>query len=148
MYSTRDGWGASRTTLSRASASISSHSGDSSGYAAQASKKSCQTSTPRSSHAAIEIVALKDPAAPDAYQIHVGGDGLVQPAPESLGRDPGQEVIIGDPVDAFDEHRLAIDRNGECGADVVAEVSQFDRSKPTLSLPPIEFLIVGGQRDE
>ena len=58
----------------------------------------------------IEIVTLKNPTAPDAHQIHVGGDGLVQPLAESLGRDPGQEMIIRDPVDTFDEHRLTIDR--------------------------------------
>ena len=74
----------------------------------------------------IEVLALEDATAPDANQVDIGGEGLVEPTFDPLSSDPGQEVIIRDPVHAFDEHRLAVDRDGECGADVVAGGVQFD----------------------
>ena len=79
---------------------------------------------------AIELVALEDATAPDPKQVHVGGEGLVEPAFEPLSCDPGQEVIIRDPVDAFDEHWLAIDRKGERGADSSREVFSSTVRKP------------------
>ncbi len=54
-------------------------------------------------------------------------------------------MIIGNPVHAFDEHRSAVDRDGEGGADVIGRGVQFDAAKSQPALPAIEFMIAGGQ---
>ena len=90
----------------------------------------------------IEVVALEDATAPDPNHVHVDGESLVEPTFHALGRDPGQKVIIRDPVDTFDEQRLAVDRKGERGAALVASGVQFDRAEPNPPLPSVEFLIV------
>ena len=88
----------------------------------------------------IEVLALVDAAAPDAYQIHVGGHRLVQPAFEPLSRDPGQEMVVRDPVDALGEQRTAIDGDGELGAGVVGGRVQSDGPESDPALPPVELL--------
>src|SRR5690606_19906533 len=56
----------------------------------------------------VERVVLVDATAPDAEQVEVRTDGLVDPAGVSLGRDPGEEVIVRDPVGSFGEDRGAV----------------------------------------
>src|SRR4051812_38560343 len=66
----------------------------------------------------VEILALVDAATPDANEIDIRGHRLVQPAFESFSRDPGQEMVVGDPVDTLGEQWSAVDRDGEPGAHV------------------------------
>ena len=53
----------------------------------------------------VEVVRLVDAAAPDAQQVGVRGDRLVEPAGEARPREPGEQVVVGDPVGTLDEDR-------------------------------------------
>jgi hypothetical protein len=89
----------------------------------------------------IEVIALEEATTPDTNQVDIGRRGLVEPAPDSFSSDPGQKMIIGYPVDTLDEHRLAVDRNGECSANLVAGGDQVDGAETDSPLPAVQFLI-------
>ena len=64
----------------------------------------------------VEVVALVQAAAPHPQQVDVGVDGLVEPRGVAVAGDAGREAVVGDPVDAADEDRHAVDDEGERGA--------------------------------
>ncbi|SCD52380.1 hypothetical protein GA0115239_102938 [Streptomyces sp. BpilaLS-43] len=61
----------------------------------------------------VEVVALVETAAPDADQVGVRGEGLVQAVGESPPGEAGREAVVRDPVHASYEDRLAVDGDPE-----------------------------------
>jgi len=92
----------------------------------------------------VEVVGLVEPAAPDADEVEVRVERLLEAAPHAVARDAHGECVVGDPVDALHEHRLVVDdecerRAGLVGRHVPAHVPESD-----LARRAIENHAVGG----
>src|SRR5262245_54282787 len=78
----------------------------------------------------VKLVRFVNPAAPDAQHVHVGIQSRLNTLLVTLARAGAiEEAIVGDPIEAFAEDRLAIDLQRKSAADVVGMGVEFDRAE-------------------
>ena len=89
----------------------------------------------------VERAVLVDAAAPHPDQVHADRSRLAQPQLVAGPGHPGREDVVGDPVDALGQHRLAVDLDDEAVAGQVDPGGAEARAP----LPPVDLQAVGGQ---
>ena len=75
--------------------------------------KSCQTSSPSSSHSLVEGVALIARGAGNPDHVHTGAPRRLEQRPAALGRGRGQRQVGRGPHRAARKHRHAVDLQPE-----------------------------------
>src|SRR5450830_1219942 len=86
----------------------------------------------------IEVVGLVDAAAPHAQQVEVRAERLVDAAGDAVARDPGEQMVIGDPVGPLGEDRATVDAEGERRADLVGLGVELHGAEADPPVPLVE----------
>src|SRR5262249_4514909 len=85
----------------------------------------------------VEVLALVDPTAPDAQQVHPGVDRVPDAGPVGLRGQPGEERVVRNPVRTTDVDRLAVHREYELRPVVVRSNVQRDGPESDPALPVV-----------
>src|SRR5699024_8848202 len=87
----------------------------------------------------VEVLGFVDAAAPDAHIVDARGRVLFESPLVAVGVDSGEEDVVGNPVDALDPDRLAVDLQRVRPSLIVGFGVDLDGAEADPALPRVEF---------